>query len=543
MSLFLIEKMKLYYQKLLMQLLLLAFVQNVVAYTCEVNGIYYDLRDADKTATVTYQRYGASSYSGNVVVPSEIEYKDVVYSVVAIGYNAFHNCKDLNSVSLPATITTIGSSAFSGCSSMAEIGITNSVTTLGSNAFEGTAWLDRQPDGVVYAGKAVYKYKGDMPENTAIALREGTLTIAEEAFMGQQNLSSIDFPSSLISIGRWAFKDCTGISSVFIPKGVRSIGESYDMNVFRGCSGIERIVVEEGNDLYDSRNGCNAIISVKESVFGVGCKNSFIPEDIAEIGSCAFENCIGLTSIKLPDGVRRIGVFAFRGCSDLEEMNIPGSVTDIDDGGFEGCSSLKSLHIPAKLTYIGGGAFEGCSAGLRSITVDENNPQYDSRGGCNALIETNRNFLMLGCRNTMIPETVTDIGGDGFENCTELKSIVIPASVKWMSFRAFAECNNLSTVVSMITEPFVIDDRTFSEQTYQSVLYVPEGTKAKYEATKGWMNFKTIEEGLPSEIGQVKMELYGEIRSFSIDGKAVNHYDGLRIFRMSDGSVRKVMMK
>ena len=142
---------------------------------------------------------------------------------------------------------------------------------------------------------------------------------------------------------------------------------------------------------------------------------------------------------------------------------------------------------------------------LQSITVDSNNPAYDSRDNCNALIETASNTLMAGCQNTVIPTSVTSIGKSAFHQCSTLTSITIPRNVVRIGEGAFSWCKGLTTITSHITSPFTVTNIGFSEEVYQTAtLYVPQGTKALYEATEGWKQFANIvemggEEETPAE--------------------------------------------
>ena len=151
------------------------------------------------------------------------------------------------------------------------------------------------------------------------------------------------------------------------------------------------------------------------------------------------------TSIKMPDSVTSIGSGAFCNCSGLTNIEIPAGVTSIGDWAFYGCSSLTSIKIPDSVTSIGYRAFERCSS-LTSIIVDVNNGVYDSRDNCNAIIKTDTKELLVGCRNTEIPASVTSIGSGAFRNCSGLTNIEIPAGVTSIGYYAFENCRGLTSI-------------------------------------------------------------------------------------------------
>ena len=177
---------------------------NANAYVVRVNGIYYDLNTYGKTASVVS---GDNKYTGAVVVPSIFIYDGNIYSVDAIGAYAFKECSGLTSVTIPNSVT-IGSYAFQDCSRLTSVTIPNSVTDIGRYAFRGTPWYSSQEDGIVYAGMVAYGYKGTMPDDTEIVLKEGTTGIAWSAFSGCSGLTSVTIPNSVTSIGWSAFEEC-----------------------------------------------------------------------------------------------------------------------------------------------------------------------------------------------------------------------------------------------------------------------------------------------------------------------------------------------
>ena len=139
---------------------------------------------------------------------NEIKKIIIENGVTSIGEYAFTICYNLTSVTIPNSVTSIGISAFENCSGLTSITIPNSVTSIGSSAFKGTKWYDNQPDGVVYAGKVLYAYKGTMPSNTKINIKEGTTGITGNAFRYCSGLTSVTIPNSVTSIEKGAFNGC-----------------------------------------------------------------------------------------------------------------------------------------------------------------------------------------------------------------------------------------------------------------------------------------------------------------------------------------------
>ena len=251
----------------------------------------------------------------------------------------------------------------------------------------------------------------------------GTLTIQGSGRMTDYYYSS-DIPW-------YSYKN--DIKTVIIEEGVTSIGRS----AFSGCSGLTSVTI--GNS-------------------------------VTSIGSSAFNGCSGLTSVTIPNSVTSIEGYAFYNCSGLTSVTIGNSVTSIGDYAFYGCSSLTSVTIPNNVTSIGSYAFY-IRSGLTSITVAQGNTKYDSRENCNAIIESESNTLILGCKTTIIPNSVTSIGERAFSGCSGLTSITIPNSVTSIGSYAFQGCGLTSITIS--NNVASIGEGAFSRCTALASLTIP----------------------------------------------------------------------
>ncbi len=528
-----------------LSLLLLALLlpTTATAHDFEVDGIYYKINGNEATMTYrgNYPDQYSNEYSGSVTIPATVTYNGTTYSVTSIGNSAFHYCRGLTSITIPNSVTSIGNSAFSYCYGLTSITIPNSVTTIGNNAFYECSNLTSIE---VAIGNPTYDSRDncnaiiETASNTLIlgcmntAIPNSVTTIGYRAFYGCTCLASITIPNSVTSIGDNAFALCTALTSLTIPNSVTSI----DGSAFNNCSGLTSIVVASGNPNYDSRNNCNAIIETASNTLIVGCQNTIIPNSVISIGEYAFDgcsgltsitipesvltisegsfsHCVGLTSITIPNSVTSIGEYAFRYCSSLASVIIGNSVTSIGDWAFSDCSGLTSVTIPNSVISIGEYAFFCCS-GLTSVTVESGNPKYDSRNNCNAIIETDSNTLILGCMNTIIPNSVTSIGiyaffecssltsitipnsvtaiGDcAFTLCYSLTSITIPNSVSFIGYSAFEDCSSLTEIYCLALTPPMMYSSSFSG-CYEATLYVPDIALGSYKATDYWKEFTNI---------------------------------------------------
>lgn len=316
-------------------------------------------------------------------------------SINSIEESSFNYAYSLSSITIPEGITVIGNSTFTGCSSLAEVNLPSTLITIGFEAFRQCAFSEITiPEGVTTVDQGVFM---ECTNLKSLVFPEGVTLVGSQCFNGCTSLESVSLPEGLKNISYTTFNNCISLKSIHIPSTVTDIMDG----AFDYCSSLESITVAEGNTVFDSRNNCNAIIKNDGKII-LGCKNTVIPTD---------------------------GYFS------------------IGDNAFVGCSGLTNLHIPASVMMIWRGeAFVGCS-GLETITVDAANPNYDSRNNCNAIIEKrdNKNLLVLGCKNTIIPETVKEIGKAAFKFNTGLETIAIPNNVK-IGESVFDGCTNLTTV-------------------------------------------------------------------------------------------------
>ena len=168
-----------------------------------------------------------------------------------------------------------------------------------------------------------------------------------------------------------------------------------------------------------------------------------IPNTVTSIGNNAFKNCRSLTSINIPGSVKHIGQYAFQE-SGLTSITFPEGLESIGEFAFHRCSDLTSVNISSSVTDIALYAFPFCPS-LVSITVDEGNPIYDSRNNCNAIIETEGNTVVVGCKNSIIPNGVTGIGTEAFYGC-DIADITLPNSLTHIAIYAFDECKALTSI-------------------------------------------------------------------------------------------------
>lgn len=254
-------------------------------------------------------------------------------------------------------------------------------------------------------------YLGDKARLTIPSEIDGhTVTsIAYRGLEANHTVEQIIIPYTVESIGEFSFGNYTNLVDIIIPASVKYIGRS----AFAGTAWI--------NTFADGPVYINNILYAYFGDMEPGTHFE-VKEGTVSISETALRNQSGLSSVSIPDTVEYIGGDAFLGCKNLESINIPASVTYIDSYAFSECS------------------------GVKSIVVDENNPVYDSRENCNAIIETASNTLIKGCDNTVVPQSVCAIGDVAFYGCNDISAVSLSENVESIGYMAFYSCESLSNV-------------------------------------------------------------------------------------------------
>lgn len=572
-------------RKSIILFLLVVFCTSASAATFTVGGISYVTLSASEVSVTS------NGYSGSVTIPPTVSYGGTTYKVTAISSSAFNNCANLISVTIGSNVATIESGAFAYSKSLSSVSIPNSVKKIGNQAFANCKALTKitLPSSLTSLGGQAFL---DCSNLVSVSLPSSLTSIAFGTFQGCKSLTSITIPNSMTDIGNYAFYDCTALKTVYYlstnPIGINAsafgsnvynaatlivasgkgsyvgslsgwknfssikeeekglnIGDEFVANGIRyrvtGNSSVSVIANTEGYSGYVAipssvKYGSytlNVQAIAEKAFFGcTGLTSVFIPSSVTSIGHEAFAFCSGLSSIRvdtsnpkydsrdnsnciiekstntliqgckesiIPVSVTSIGDAAFYGHTELVYISIPGTVKSLGWAAFATCTKLEGITIKKSITNIGRECFAFCES-MRYIVVEEGNPKYDSRGNCNAIVETASNTLVHGCKTSTIPSSVRAIGAYAFRGISGLREIDIPYTVKSIGDYAFSMCDGLTKVRYLTTAPFSINANCFSGSSDSSnpynnaTLVVRRGYLYDINFVAGWKNFKNIVE-------------------------------------------------
>lgn len=332
-----------------------------------VNGFYYNIT-GDNTVEVTYKDTNYNTYSGNVIIPTNVTHDGTTYQVTGIGEYAFCDCEGLTSVTIPSSVTTMGAYAFLRCDGLTRINITSLA------AWCRIKFLFNSFSNPLYYAGHLYLYGSEV---TNLTIPDGIQQLNSFAFVHCLGLKTLTIPADVTSIGWSCFNECTNLTSVtcmaLIPPTMSNEGafseETYlnaPLYVPLTCKNIYQTtkywsrftnVIELPysfvvNGIYYTITGPNAVKVVNNGMYDCYTGSVVIPEtvshnditfDVIAIGTGTFSNSDNMTNVIIPNSVTTIGAFAFTFCYNLKQITIPSSVTNIGIGAFGLCDSLASV--------------------------------------------------------------------------------------------------------------------------------------------------------------------------------------------------------
>ena len=440
-------------RRVLILLAITALSTYTFAYDICVGGVYYNLIQKAKQATVTN---GDNKYQGDITIPPTITVEGVEYSVTSIGDNAFEQCVQLTSLNIPNTVTSIGHSAFRYCSMLTSLKIPDSVITLGGYAF------------------------GFCDSLQSVSIGNSVKSIEGKTFFYCTSLRSVYIGKSVQKIANNAFENCYKLSSINIDDLAAWCNIEFAENINSHPLRIAHNLFLKGELIVDLEIP-NTVTSIKDRAF-YNCTSIVsvkIPHSVQSIGICAFADCSPLKSVSIPSTVTYLGGGCFSGCSSLESISIPSSVTNLGNWCFSGCTSLKTISIPSSVTNLGQSCFENCSF-LSSINIPSSVKEIGEScfAGCSALTSAS------------IPKTLEIIKRATFKGCSMLKDITLGTLIKEIGSLAFASCKELSNIYCFASTPPSVDSNTFQDSYIDyATLYIPKESMAKYQGTDVWKDF------------------------------------------------------
>ena len=409
---------------------------------------------------------------------------------IRCGIKYYLNDQEITTLEIPSEITSIGDGVFLSSNNLTNLTLSSKITSAGKYAFNNCSNLKDiryyiYDDLATYIQKghpAIYvncgiKYYWNNQEITTLEIPSSVTSIGNYAFYGCNGLTSIEFPSNLSSIGDWAFASCSGLTSVDLPSSITKMGE-YVLNNCENLSNVN------------------------------------LPSGITTISTGAFSYCSNLKYIELPAGITSIGNDAFVNCSNLQNINLPSGITTIGSGAFWDCSNLTNVILPSALTSIGNIAFVNCS-NLANVTLSSN---------------------------------ITSIGRSAFSDCKSLKNLTISkdvTSIKDIRFNNDYEDLELESVYVAWENPIEAGSFFNRIKISNCTLYVPQGTKEAYANADVWKDFENIIEYDATGIDKVTNRSdVKEISRYSLNGQRVTSpTKGVNIVIYSDGSIKKVAVQ
>ena len=405
-----------------------------------------------------------------VVVPDKIEYEGKEYPVTAVGTFSFNTNAE---------------------NSTASVILPNSIIDILERAFFRSAILE-------------------------ISIPSSVKKIGLRCFTESKQLSKVELKDGLEEIKTCAFSDCPLLESITIPQTVKKLGVA----LFSGATGMRHLSVSPDNPIYDSREGCNAIIETASNELVAACENtSFIPKTVTSIGNDAFSGISSIETLTLPYSVTTLKDFAFSNCKKMSKVIIPNTVKEVSPRAFIDCDYLGMIVI---------------EDGTEPLEMTLYNVK--SSGSTNPLRE-----IYYGRETLSGPPIEENKDRYDYNGTSEIRTLTIGPLIKEVKWN-FSD--SLQTVKSLIQDPTNVQVN-FHDIVYQNAtLIVPNGTKYLYQSAEGWKKFSTIMEEGETAIGRITSSSPIESKRYSLDGRRLKSpQKGINIIRQSDGTTKKVIVK
>lgn len=408
-------------------------------------------------------------YSDTLVIPTTVEHDGTTYFVTALADSAFYNHGEVSGISIPATVTSIGRMALAS-TAINDLIVHDSVGAIGANAFGLIK-------NVVYHGNAAGSPWGALTVNAfvedSLYYTDSTRTCLTACRSG---LTQAIVPSSVRTIGRFAFGGINTLVTVVLPEGLDTIGRQ----AFMSCSRLGSIV---------------------------------IPSTVREIGNYAFYNSFkenGSAVVTIADAECSIGKGAFA-YSHVGAVNLGHRIISIGSDAFCTCDHLDSVIVPNSCTYLAERVFcYNYNGRLKKVHLPEG-------------LDTIRAELLHGCprlEDVNIPLSVVYIDSMAFLECSRLTKLTLPAGLTHIGQYAFGQCARISEIRSLSPVPPQTFSATFHDMNPQLSLIVPCHSREAYNADPYWSYFHNIEENCAAvptaEIPQVAIRTVD--RCITIEG-------------------------
>ncbi len=432
--------------------------------------------------------------------------------VTIVGARAFQNCVNLHDVTLPSTVVSIGESAFEGCSLLTEISLSDNIQEIGANAFTETKvyctlnsktaeMLSQNGGGFICREYPLlrlrYLFVDGLPQNlevvgadsqaVMITVPESVTSIADEAFLNNTTLTTVNLPDTLTHMGEYAFAG-SGITSILLPENLTEI----PAHAFENTASLQNVtvsgVVTEVGEYAFAGSGVRSLtfrdglLKVRRCAFqGSALESCVLPDSVTDLGYNTFENCARLVHFDIPAGVSLIGLYTFRNTPSLKTVLVPSGVTTIGSSAFENsglasislpdtvktigsqafynCRSLKKVEMAGDMLSIGSSAFQDCIL-LNDLTMSGTLKTMESHAfyGCIALKDATlpRNLVFVpenafayctALTHVKISDGTVNIGNNAFYDCSRLVSVELPVGLKGIGHCAFQNCSLASVTI------------------------------------------------------------------------------------------------